>query len=156
MGGVPEGPGSYVLILEMAIPVRQRIGHRGEYDFPAGFYLYCGSARGPGGLHARLDHHRRVSGRPHWHLDYLPPLAVGLEAWCLPSSRSHECEWAATLASEPGIVRSMAGFGASDCRCPGHLLYTAQRPLFEVFSARLAACSGNGGPFVQAALAAQR
>jgi hypothetical protein len=30
-----------------------------------------GSALGPGGLHARIAHHQKLSPRPHWHIDCL-------------------------------------------------------------------------------------
>jgi Uri superfamily endonuclease len=32
---------------------------RAAIDLPAGRYLYCGSAKGPGGLKARLSRHFR-------------------------------------------------------------------------------------------------
>jgi len=48
-----------------------QIGRLGALQLQSGFYVYVGSALGPGGVHARLAHHRKLSLRPHWHIDYL-------------------------------------------------------------------------------------
>ncbi len=53
-----------------------RIGRRGELRLQPGFYIYLGSALGPGGVRARLALHFRPCTRPHWHLDYLRAHAV--------------------------------------------------------------------------------
>jgi Uri superfamily endonuclease len=63
-----------VLVLRLDTPQTIAIGRLGSIDFPVGWYLYVGSAHGPGGLHARLARHRRRLGgtkRAHWHVDYL-------------------------------------------------------------------------------------
>jgi Uri superfamily endonuclease len=39
---------------------------------PAGRYLYCGSAKGRGGLKARLSRHMRRGKSVRWHVDQLP------------------------------------------------------------------------------------
>jgi hypothetical protein len=42
-------PGAYVIAIELAAPMVVTICGRGAIDLPAGRYLYCGSAKGPGG-----------------------------------------------------------------------------------------------------------
>ena len=48
-----------------------RIGALGVFDFPPGWYVYIGSAFGPGGITARVTRHARAAKRLHWHIDYL-------------------------------------------------------------------------------------
>jgi Uri superfamily endonuclease len=114
-------PGSYVFALTLGRVRRLTIGRLGRFRLEPGVYLYVGSARGPGGLAARLGHHWRRAERPHWHIDYLRragrPLGSGLRR----GRAALECRWAARLATMAGVRGGPAGFGASDCRCPTHL-----------------------------------
>ncbi len=57
-------PGTYALLLKLDRWERITVGKLGTFDFPAGYYLYVGSALGPGGLQARLAHHQRGSKSP--------------------------------------------------------------------------------------------
>jgi len=41
------------------------------FAIPRGVYLYVGSARGFGGLKARVARHLRAVKKVHWHVDYL-------------------------------------------------------------------------------------
>jgi Uri superfamily endonuclease len=50
-----------------------------------------------------------------------------LEVWWHDGSPSIECRWAKAIA-EIGIL-SPPRFGASDCRCPGHLFYVGEKHL---------------------------
>jgi Uri superfamily endonuclease len=134
--------GTYVLALWLGTPQRISIGRLGEIEFPAGWYLYAGSAQGPGGLAARLARHQRLitrSGSPqdgaraavkraHWHIDYLREQAIWGGAWGRFSPERLECTWAAKLRSLPGAKMAAAGFGASDCRCPAHLVRVPALP----------------------------
>ena len=54
-------PGTYALLLRLDKQERITVGKLGTFDFPVGYYLYVGSALGPGGLRARLARHRRGS-----------------------------------------------------------------------------------------------
>ncbi|MEW8259618.1 MAG: DUF123 domain-containing protein, partial [Candidatus Thiodiazotropha taylori] len=64
-------------------PRRQQIqvGRLGLCDFTRGWYLYVGSAFGPGGVAARCAHHRRISPRPRWHIDYLRAVTNLRQIW---------------------------------------------------------------------------
>jgi Uri superfamily endonuclease len=53
--------GTYALLLKLDKQERITVGRLGTFGFPAGYYLYVGSALGPGGLRARLARHRRGS-----------------------------------------------------------------------------------------------
>jgi HEAT repeat protein/Uri superfamily endonuclease len=123
--------GTYVLALWLDRACRISVGRLGEFEFPAGWVLYVGSARGPGGLAARLARHRRrtASGkRPHWHVDYVREYAVWAGAWARRSGERLECTWAAALGQRPGARIVVPGFGASDCRCPAHLVHLPALP----------------------------
>jgi Domain of unknown function DUF123 len=64
-------PGTYVLVLSSRSTDLIQIGRLGALQLQSGFYVYVGSALGPGGVRARLAHHLKLSRRPHWHIDYL-------------------------------------------------------------------------------------
>lgn len=122
-------PGTYALLLYLAAPQSTTVGALGQTRFPAGWYLYLGSALGPGGLAARLARHRRRDGkRLHWHIDYLRALGTLAEIWTHTSERRQECRWARAAARLPGARVVGPGFGASDCRCVTHLFHYQDRP----------------------------
>jgi Uri superfamily endonuclease len=123
--------GTYVLALWLERAQVIRVGRLGDIVFPAGWYLYAGSALGPGGLAARLARHlaRIDTGkRAHWHVDYIRERAVWAGAWGRASARRLECEWAGALRGQPGARIVAPGFGASDCRCPAHLVHLPGLP----------------------------
>ncbi len=124
MDDIPSEPGSYALHLILREPVRLAVGRLEEFAFPAGDYLYLGSAQGPGGLRGRLRHHARVAASLHWHLDWLRPHAVLAGCWYSLEGGSLECSWSQALLGLPGASVPAPGFGASDCRrgCAAHLV----------------------------------
>lgn len=125
---LPAEPGSYMLILNLAQPAQIVAGRLGEFDFPAGEYVYTGSACGPGGLRARLGRHLR-GGAPHWHIDALRRAAEVLD-YVYQVHDAHtampplECRWLQAMLRLPGAWVPAQGFGASDCKsgCPAHLV----------------------------------
>lgn len=127
-------PGTYVLVMTLAEGRRLAVGRLGEIDFAPGCYLYVGSALG--GLEHRLRRHLRLGKRLHWHIDYLRPAVEVTAIWYRPGAERRECAWAAALAGLPGVRLHAPGFGASDCRCPGHLFYAVQPPALADFAAR--------------------
>ena len=130
----PRQPGSYVLIMRLPEQTVLNIGKLGRFDFPAGWYAYAGSARGPGGLAARIAHHRRASKTPHWHIDHLRSRAELIAVWYTVGQQKRECDWARALSELPGAGLVAPGFGASDCRCATHLLGFPGRPDRSVFA----------------------
>lgn len=123
--------GTYVLALWLGAERSLTIGRLGRHRFPAGWYLYVGSARGPGGLQARLKRHRRQLGlnkRAHWHIDLLREHSCWGGAWTRAGEERVECTWAGTLARLPEAHMVVPGFGASDCRCAAHLVWVSALP----------------------------
>ena len=120
--------GTYALVIELAsAPVDLAVGRLGLLRFEAPFYLYVGSALGPGGLAARLRHHLGCLARPHWHIDYLRTAARLRGIWITRDERRMECGWADAATRIRGASR-VPGFGASDCRCASHLVALPRAP----------------------------
>ncbi|MBF0561993.1 MAG: DUF123 domain-containing protein [Alphaproteobacteria bacterium] len=115
---LPDGPGAYLLAVEVVRPMSLEIAGR-WWDVPEGRYLYAGSAKGPGGIRARAGHHRAAAKVVHWHIDRLTN-AFGV-ALIVALPEGDEC--AALRFVLEGAVVPVPGFGASDCRvCPAHLV----------------------------------
>ena len=120
--------GTYALILSSSTDRWIEIGRLGKYLIEPGYYVYTGSAFGPGGLKARIAHHVRISQRPHWHIDYLR-LALPLDqVWYSYNSERCEHLWADAFRRLKGATLPIARFGASDCRCKSHLFLFSTRP----------------------------
>ncbi len=129
---LPATGGSYALFLRLAFPVTIQVGRLGRFDFPAGTYVYFGSAFGPGGLGARLGRHLRGGAQIRWHVDYLRRLATVTGYCYTESTRRLECIWSQAVAIWPGVTVPVPGFGASDCRayCPAHLFLLPEMGYF--------------------------
>lgn len=129
----PQEPGAYALELWLEHETNLRVGRLGEARFPAGGYIYLGSARGPGGLQARLKRHILCSGRAiHWHIDHLRRISRFSACAYLATTEAVaiECLWSQALSAHPGAQIPLPGFGASDCRsgCPAHLVGFSLEP----------------------------
>jgi Uri superfamily endonuclease len=127
------GKGTYVLVLHLERGKEITVGKLGTFTFPAGYYLYVGSALGPGGLEARLARHRRRDKKLRWHIDYLLEHAQLVEVWSATSTTKLECLWAQAARKLRGAETPVPGFGSSDCRCPSHLIYLARKPSYDEF-----------------------
>lgn len=116
----PRTAGAYVLAVRLPAPLALNIPRLGSPRLPAGMYAYCGSARGPGGLAARIARHLRLDKARRWHIDHLTTTApVSRIFWEVDGD---ECALVDCLL-EAGATASVPGFGSSDCRsCPAHLL----------------------------------
>lgn len=142
---LPAQPGIYALILFRPRQEEIEVGALGRRCFPAGWYVYVGSAWGPGGLRGRLGRHLRPGGPLRWHIDFLRQGAAIREIWCLPGAAAEtEHRWAALLAQAPGAFVPVPRFGASDCRCRAHLLAFAAKPRHRRFAAALGRGSAGG------------
>jgi Uri superfamily endonuclease len=134
--------GTYLLILRLERDiVGLPVGKLGALDFPAGYYLYVGSAFGPGGMPARLAYHvRREKARPHWHIDYLRTQGHLEEAWCVACSERLERLWVDALSAERVVQTIAPGFGASDSPCKSHLFFSPIRPQPRLLTDTLLRC----------------
>lgn len=119
---LPLSAGTYALWFWLAGPLTLPVGRLGQVRLEPGAVVYVGSAHGPGGLRARVGRHLRGDRRPHWHIDALTARVPVSAVWYASSSQRLECLWAAQLRAISGVTIPLAGFGASDCSCPAHLL----------------------------------
>ncbi|MES9971234.1 MAG: GIY-YIG nuclease family protein [Candidatus Thiodiazotropha sp.] len=117
--------GTYALLLQTTKSKLVNVGRWGSINVEPGFYIYIGSAFGPGGVRARVARHCRAGKAKHWHIDYLRETATIESVWYSHSQTRLEHRWAGALAnwsrSEP-----VEGFGCSDCNCVAHLFYFKQ------------------------------
>lgn len=128
-----ETAGTYVLILQLRSPCNITIGKLGAFNFIDGYYLYIGSAFGPGGLKARIRRHLKPEKKSHWHIDYLSTAGAVIDTWISGLAEKNECHWARTIESVKGLSTPVPGFGSSDCACCSHLFYRPKKPTFESF-----------------------
>jgi Uri superfamily endonuclease len=105
------------------------VGRLGIFGLRPSFYVYVGSALGPGGLAARIGRHARQKKTWRWHVDYLRSVSDLVEVRFSPGGRRQECLCAERLAEMQGSRTAMPGFGASDCGCQSHLFYFRDRPV---------------------------
>lgn len=127
----PAAPGAYVLVVRLAEPLALDLPRLGDPVLPPGRYAYCGSARGPGGLAARIARHRRPDKSLRWHVDRLTAVAaVERVFW---EADGDECALVSRLIAAGGTVPA-PGFGSSDCRaCAAHLLGVSHPLLRQAF-----------------------
>ncbi len=113
-----QGFRTYQLRIHVARPLRIAIGRLGEFDFPAGRYVYTGSAKR--NFEARIARHLRREKTLRWHIDYLL-IAPGVTVTEIIRSQAGECD---LNQATPGAI-PVPGFGASDCGrgCGSHLKY---------------------------------
>lgn len=111
-------PHTYQLHIYLAQPLRIPIGRLGEFDFPAGRYVYTGSAKR--NFEARIARHLRKEIALRWHIDFL---LAGPGVTVTEILRTETGECALNQATKGDIP--IPGFGASDCKhgCGSHLKY---------------------------------
>jgi Uri superfamily endonuclease len=134
---LPATPGCYIFIGRMDSPAAATIGALGPQRFLPGDYAYVGSARGPGGLAARIGHHLRTTDRSRWHLDYLRPFLQPAAVWFSTDNAAHEHRWADALGTIRGATLCSPGFGSTDCRCVTHLFHFLRMPRRRTFRKHL-------------------
>ena len=133
-------PGTYALVLHSESNDEIQVGRWGRLQMCPGYYIYIGSAFGPGGLAARVGRHLRRNKSKRWHIDYLRARAVPVAVWCSYAPKRLEHEWAQALTARADFD-PIPGFGCSDCSCPAHLFYAAAEPRLSVCAAALEGAS---------------
>jgi len=117
--------GCYSLVIDLKRQRKIRVGKLGQAVFPAGTYVYTGSAIK--GLGARLRRHCARTKRIHWHIDHLLtlPYARIKKIILYPAAPGQECRQNKRIAACRGAAVILKNFGASDCKsgCASHLLY---------------------------------
>ena len=135
--GLPSLPGTYVLVLRFSRRLEIVVGKLGVLAVQPGYYVYVGSALGPGGLAARVGRHCRREKTLRWHVDYLRAVAQVEEVWYATGKNHRECRWASILQSLPVASVPLMGFGASDCGCASHLCFFKMPPSVADFRKKL-------------------
>jgi len=116
--------GIYIAILHLPKTAKITVGKLGTFNFRKSFYFYVGSAQR--NLSARLERHAKKKKPLRWHIDYLSARSEMLGAITTPGTRELECQLAKKLSGM--FELAVPGFGASDCRCAGHLFYARELP----------------------------
>ncbi len=131
----PSKPGTYALIFQNNALTYIQAGSLGRLVVEPGWYIYVGSAFGPGGLRGRLMHH--LNDRPRrWHVDALKSATSIHSVWFTTDPRRLEHAWAQAWMNLPGIAVPWKGFGSSDCRCQAHLFRSFHEPDRHLFEDR--------------------
>ena len=99
-----------------------QIGRLGGMQLSKGWYVYVGSAFGPGGVAARVSRHLQRHKTRHWHIDHLIWATTVREVWYNQRQRDLEHCWAQAALDQPAARNLLRGFGASDCQCLSHLV----------------------------------
>jgi Uri superfamily endonuclease len=128
--------GTYALVLRSLAIRTAVIGQWGRLAIEPGYYIYIGSAFGPGGLRARVMRHCRAEKNRHWHIDYLRAFAAPVAVWYCDKAVRFEHSWAQQVAAMPEM-KAIDGFGCSDCDCRAHLFFTTAAPKVTLFRASL-------------------
>ena len=125
-----EGPSSrprlYIVLTRVPRRTALPVGSLGTVTLERGWYAYVGSAARA--REARVARHLAREKPLRWHADHLFAAFPAERAWLVDGAVG-ECELAGALAALPGAERRPRRFGAGDCRCYGHLVRFARRPL---------------------------
>jgi Uri superfamily endonuclease len=111
--------GTYVLIIRIRHRITTAVGSLGRIKFSPGSYAYVGSAQS--NLEQRISRHLGRRKKLFWHIDYLlnnNSVEIAKVFVKLDAPRTEECIMADVLKSKSQHVEH---FGASGCRCRGHL-----------------------------------
>ena len=111
--------GLYIAVFYLTDGFSAEVGRFGVVEFDAGYYFYAGSAKRS--RDKRLARHSSHNKPLRWHIDYLSIQAEMLGAILVDDGYT-ECELANGLSELFDLY--VADFGASDCKCGGHLFYT--------------------------------
>jgi sugar fermentation stimulation protein A len=123
--GEAKDRGSYLLILSLRRKSDIHVGSLGKISFRKGFYIYVGSAMT--NLSKRMERHRHLRKKHHWHVDALRDAAEFHSVLAIRSSDRLECEIAGAFSkiADWPVPR----FGSSDCSCETHLFGMGRDPL---------------------------
>lgn len=140
---VAEAAATRLYIVLTRVPRRTTlpVGRLGAVTLERGWYAYVGSAARA--REARVARHLAREKPLRWHADHLFAAFPAVRAWFVDGAAG-ECELAGALAALPGAERRPRRFGAGDCRCAGHLVRFARRPLCRDLAAAAHAAGAPG------------
>lgn len=121
--------GAYILLINLENDMDIRVGSLGTLHFSSGNYCYVGSARGPGGIEARVKRHLKKEKKLRWHIDYLMEHSEVEKVFI--KEDGDEIETAGEISK---IFESIPGFGASDSPLSSHLFRCEKEKLMDFLS----------------------
>lgn len=124
--GLALSEGIYCLIIRLFQRHRIKIGCLGTFSFPAGFYVYAGSAQNS--LGRRIERHLRQEKKMHWHIDYLLLHGQVMFVHTYPGEKHMECMLSHKIGNIKNASVPVKGFGSSDCSCVSHLYFFQDNP----------------------------
>lgn len=128
-------PGTYIIVMRATQGAAVQIGSWRCIELRRGWYIYVGSAFGPGGIGARVRRHFREDKVKRWHIDYITTLAKPQCAWFCIEAQRLEHSWA-TVCQQSDAFTAIKGFGCSDCTCGSHLFGVDEEPSLGQFIAK--------------------
>jgi Uri superfamily endonuclease len=133
MQEIPSKKGNYILVFRLEERTRQNTPRFNDVILDPGYYLYCGSAHGYGGLNGRVMRNLTRSSRKFWHIDFLKECLHPIEVWYQDSSEKNECSFCQFLHNQMGGEIPIKGFGSSDCKkkCESHLVKFHQKTIID-------------------------
>jgi Uri superfamily endonuclease len=118
---VQKGHTLYAVFLELKEWNTIEIGKLGTFSFAPGVYVYVGSAKK--NMEKRLARHVQIDKKKRWHLDYLRPYCQITKIISYETSIG-ECGLASKFKKKGKVC--VPRFGASDCKCGGHLIFLGE------------------------------
>ena len=116
----------YCLIVQLSQKRHIKIGCLGTFRFPAGFYVYVGSAQN--NLERRIERHLRQEKKVHWHIDYLLRYGQVVSVHTYAGEKDMECMLSHKIGNMKDASVAVKGFGSSDCSCNSHLYFFQDDP----------------------------
>lgn len=120
----------YQLVIRLRRKRVVDVGRLGRFSFPAGYYVYTGSARR--GREERIARHLRREKRMRWHVDYLLRYGRILGVRRHRGDNLSECRLNREVERLPGSGIVVPRFGSSDCGCSTHLYHFRRNPIREL------------------------
>lgn len=125
--------GVYTLLIHLPKEKRIRVGKKGKFLFPPGYYVYVGS--GMGNLEARIRRYFNLK-KLKWHIDFLVRKGKIIKVFYGLTSRRLECSLSKLI--EKHSLQLIKKFGSSDCKCFSHLHFfpskrRAENMIFKSF-----------------------
>jgi Uri superfamily endonuclease len=121
---IVNAKGIYVFIFRVLNDLNISIGSLGMVYIPQGLYGYIGSARGFGGVKARVLHHiKKNKKRLWWHIDYLTTMPDVAPLYIVFAETVKDIEYSLSQQMDLAYCwnRYIKGFGSSDKDSYTHL-----------------------------------
>lgn len=122
--------GVYCLVVQLHQRSCLEIGCLGTFDFPAGFYVYVGSAQN--NLERRIERHLRQEKKRRWHIDYLLHYGEVISVHTYAGEGYMECVLSHKIGTMKDALSPVKGFGSSDCSCYSHLYFFQNNPRLRI------------------------